>query len=260
MRQRQTSIVSLGGAEVARYKSFGRTTVLHGYDSCDTEQRMISINDPPATRDQRHAMVSSQLRTSAVSDTRVVTAMASVPREDFLPADAAVLAYRDTAIPLGHARAANTPLATGRLLTAAELEAGDRVLLIGAAGGYTAALLAGIVGHVTALEVDASLVAIARRALAATGNVTVAEGPLAGGYPANAPYDVLIVDGAVEQLPAALVAQVRVGGRVVTGLVERGILRLASGRKTPGGFGLQAFADRDCVVLPGFAQPQGFRF
>lgn len=221
---------------------------------------MLSVFDPPATRDQRHAMVASQLRTAGVSDPRVVAAMASVPREAFLPTDAAAIAYRDTAIPLGHARAANTPLATGRLLTAAELDGDDRVLLVGAAGGYTAALLAGIVARVTALESDAALLAIARRALAGTGNVEVVEGPLPEGWPANAPYDVLVVDGSVEELPTTLVEQVRVGGRVVTGLVEQGILRLAAGRRTPGGFGLQSFADIDCVRLPGFARPQGFRF
>lgn len=217
-------------------------------------------SDPARTRAERHAMVTSQLRTSAVSDPRVQLMMASVPREDFLPADAAVLAYRDRPIPLGLAREQNPPLATGRLLTAAELEARDRVLLVGATGGYTAALLAGIVAHVTALECDEALLAIARRALAATGNAAVVEGPLQAGYATGAPYDVLIVDGAVEELPAALIEQVRPGGRVVTGLVERGIRRLASGRRTPGGFGLHAFADYDCVVLPGFAQPPAFRF
>lgn len=221
---------------------------------------MMTSFDPISTRAQRHAMVSSQLRTNAVSDTRVVAAMASIAREDFLPADAAAVAYRDTAIPLGAGRAANSPLATGRLLTAAELNETDRVLLVGAAGGYTAAVLAGTVARVTALESDLALLAIARRALAATANVQVVEGFLHEGCPADAPYDVLIVDGAVAELPAALVAQVRVGGRVVTGLVERGVVRLAAGRKTAGGFGLQAFADSDCVVLPGFAQPQGFRF
>lgn len=220
---------------------------------------MTSV-DPVSTRAQRHAMVSSQLRTNAVSDPRVVAAMASIPREDFLPASAAAIAYRDTAIPLGLARWANTPLATGRLLTEAELEPTDRVLLIGAAGGYTAAVLAGMVAHVTALESDAALLSLARTALAATGNVAVVEGSLAAGHADGAPYDVLVIDGAVEELPAVLLDQVRVGGRVVSGLIERGVVRLVAGRKTAGGFGLHAFADADCVTLPGFAKPQAFRF
>ena len=220
----------------------------------------FALADPPRFRDERHAMVSSQLRTNAVSDTRVVAAMAIVPREDFLPPDAATIAYRDIAIPAGGGRAINPPLATARLLTAAELEGDDRVLLIGAAGGYTAAILAGIVAQVTAVESDPALLAIARHALASTGNVEVVEAPLRDGHPTHAPYDLLFVDGAIEELPAALIDQVRIGGRVVTGLIERGVLSLAVGRKTAGGFALQSFADSDCALLPGFARPQGFRF
>ena len=214
--------------------------------------------DPPATRAERHAMVSSQLRTNAVSDTRVVTAMASIPREDFLPAGAA--AYRDTAIPLGGGRSANPPLATARLLTQAELRSTDRVLLIGAAGGYAAAVLAELVAQVTAVESEASLLAIARAALAGMRNVSVVDASLTDGDPAGAPYDVLVIDGAVEAVPAALVDQLRAGGRVVSGLVENGVTRLAAGVKTAGGFGLTAFADSECVRLPGFARATGFRF
>ena len=216
--------------------------------------------DPIATRAMRHAMVTSQLRTNAVSDARVVAAMASIPREDFLPADARRLAYRDTVIPVGGGRAVNTPMATGRLLTQAELDPTDHVLLIGAAGGYTAAVLAELVARVTAVESDPALLAIAGAALADLANVTLIDAPLRDGAPAHAPYDVLIIDGAVEQLPAALLAQVRDGGRVASGVVEHGVTRLAAGRKTAGGFGLVPFADSECVALPGFAAPSGFRF
>lgn len=208
---------------------------------------------------QRQAMVTSQLRTTAVSDQRVIAAMASVPRETYLPADARPLAYRDTAIPLGDGRAANLPMATGRLLTEADLLPGDRVLLIGAAGGYTAALLADIVASVTAVEEAPALLTVARAALAHHARVTLVEAPLTVGAPDGAPYDVLVIDGAVEHLPDALLAQVREGGRVVTGLVDHGVTRLAAGRKTAG-FALQAFADSDCVTLPGFAIPKRFQF
>src|SRR3569623_3304878 len=108
----------------------------------------------------RHALVASQLRTNAVSDARVVAAMARVPREACLPGEVAALAYRDTAVPLAHGRAQNLPLATGKLLTAAELRADDRVLLIGAAGGYTAAVLADQVAEVVAVEVDPGLAGV----------------------------------------------------------------------------------------------------
>lgn len=208
----------------------------------------------------RHAMVASQLRTNAVSDARVVAAMTVVPREKFVPDEAAELAYRDTAVPLAHGRAQNLPIATGKLLTAAELRPGDRVLLIGAAGGYTAAVLADLVAEVVAVEVDPILASAARTALAPYPTVTLVEGALEAGHAAGAPYDVLIVDGAVEQLPDTLVAQVKVGGRVVAGLSDRGVSRLAYGRRSEGGFAIAPFADIDCVVLPGFARPRSFQF
>ncbi|MEG3173143.1 protein-L-isoaspartate O-methyltransferase [Sphingomonas sp. ZB1N12] len=210
----------------------------------------------------RHAMVASQLRTNAVNDQRVVAAMGRVPREAFMPADVRALAYRDATIPLGGGRYANLPMATGRLLTEAYLTATDRVLLIGAATGYTAAVLAEIVGSVVAVESDPALLAIARGALAGTGtgNVELVEAPMQDGHAAGAPYDVLIVDGAIETVPDALIAQVKSGGRVTAGIAERGLTRLASGRKTDGGFALAAFVDVECVGLPGFDAPKPFRF
>jgi len=207
----------------------------------------------------RHAMVASQLRTNAVSDQRIVAVMARVPREAFLPADVRGIAYRDTAVPLGGGRFQNVPIATGRLLTEAYLLPTDRVLLIGAAGGYTAAVLAGLVGQVVAVESDPALAALAREALADYSNVTLIEGPLEAGH-AGALYDVLVIDGAVEYVPETLVAQLDTDGRVVAGIADRGITRLASGRKTAGGFALLDFADIDCVSLPGFARPKTFTF
>lgn len=221
---------------------------------------MATDVSPQAFEAMRQAMVSSQLRTNAVNDPRVVLAMGRVARERFLPDEAREFAYRDTAIALGRARYLNVPMATGRLLTEAYLEAGDRVLLIGAASGYTAAVLAELVAHVVAVESDAALVAMARAALDGEGRVELVEGAMAEGWPKAAPYDVLVIDGAVEVVPDALLAQLRPGGRVVTGLVDRNVVRLASGRRSAGGFGLATFADIDCVVLPGFARPRGFSF
>lgn len=208
----------------------------------------------------RHAMVASQLRTNAVSDPRIVAVMAQVPREAFLPADVRGIAYRDTAVPLGRGRFQNVPIATGRLLTEAYLLPADRVLLIGAAGGYTAAVLAGLVGEVVAVESDPALAILAREALANYPNATLVEGPLEAGHEAAAPYDVLMIDGAIEHMPDALVAQLAVGGRAAAGIADRGITRLTSGRKTAGGFALLDFADIDCVSLPGFARPKTFTF
>lgn len=208
----------------------------------------------------RDVMVASQLRTNAVADPRVVAAMARVAREDFLPEAARALAYRDTAVPLGNGRFQNIPIATGRLLNEAALRTSDHVLLIGAAGGYTAAVLAMLVASVVAVEEDATLVAHGRMALRGLGNVTLVEAPLSHGHPEGAPYDVLILDGAVDSVPQKLIDQLGVGGRAVTGLVDRGVTRLAAGARSAGGFALRDFADIDCVPLPGFARPTGFTF
>jgi protein-L-isoaspartate(D-aspartate) O-methyltransferase len=208
----------------------------------------------------RHAMVASQLRTNAVNDVRVVEAMARVPREDFLPEEHRAIAYRDTLLPLAGGRRHNLPLATGRLLTVAEIRPADKVLLIGAAGGYAAALLADLANSVVAVEEEPSLAALARTALAAYANVELVEGPLAAGHAAEGPYDLIVVDGAAEELPATLLGQLETGGRVVTGLLDRGVTRLAAGRRTEGGFGLADFADIECAVLPGFERLRTFQF
>lgn len=208
----------------------------------------------------RNAMVASQLRTNAVNDPRVVEAMRDVAREDYLPEAHRAIAYRDTLLPLNGGRWHNSPLATGRLITEARVTATDKVLLIGAAGGYAASVLGRLAASVTAVEEDESLAGLATTALAGQGNVTVVKGPLAQGAAAEGPFDVLIIDGAVEHVPDALVAQLRPGARVTTGIVDRGVTRLASGRRTDGGFGLIDFADIECAVLPGFAAPKTFKF
>lgn len=201
----------------------------------------------------RAAMVESQLRTSDVDDPRVIAAMARVPREDFVPAERRAMAYVDRSIPLAGGRALNPPLATGRLLKEAQVEQGDRVLLIGAATGYSVALLSALGAKVTAVEVEDGPQLTAE-------NVVIMRGPLAAGAPDGAPYDILFIDGAVEQVPAALIAQLADGARVVTGLVERGVTRLCSGRVVSGVLGLVSLTDLEMVVLPGFAAPERFVF
>lgn len=216
--------------------------------------------DPADFGKMREAMVASQLRTNGVNDPRVVAAMARVPREAFVPESLRRLAYRDTAVSIAHGRAINLPIAIGKLLTQAQIGPLDRVLLVGAASGYTAAVVALLANTVVAVESDSALLEIARPALASYANVELVEGDLATGHAAGAPYDRLIVDGGVEHLPEALIGQLRPGGRAVTGLIDRGVTRLATGVRSEGGFGLTAFADIDCVALPGFSRPKAFTF
>lgn len=207
----------------------------------------------------RRAMVESQLRTTGVNDPRVVAAMAMVPRERFVPADWRALAYMDRPVPLGHGRELNLPEATGALLTAAEIRPSDRVLIVGAATGYTAAVVAEIALQVTALEENEALIGVGRDALAGSG-VELAQGPLNDGWSAGAPYDLIVVDGLIEQVPDILIEQLADGGRLACALLDRGASRLAIGRKSGSGFGLDLFADCDAVALPGFAKPKTFVF
>jgi len=201
----------------------------------------------------RTAMVESQLRTSDVDDQSVIAAMAHVAREDFVPAERRAMTYVDRPIPLGNGRALNPPLVVGRLLKEAQVKAGEKVLLIGAATGYSAALLAQMGAQVTAVEEEGG-------AEIAVAGVTVVRGALNAGAAAGAPYDVLFVDGAVAEVPAALVQQLADGARVVTGVVERGVTRLCSGRVVAGTVGLSSLTDIEMVVLPGFAAPETFVF
>ena len=208
----------------------------------------------------RRAMVESQLRTSDVNDPVLLEAILATPREVFLPEARRASAYIDRAVPLGGGRALNPPLATARLLVEADVKADDHVLLIGAASGYAAALLARLGCSVVAVEENAELAAQAQKALAGEARVSVERGPLAKGHAKGAPYDVLFIDGAVETLPDALIDQLKVGGRAVFASAERGVTRLCAGVRSAGGFGARVLVDSEAVILPGFSAPKGFTF
>lgn len=201
----------------------------------------------------RRAMVASQLRTTAVNDPRVVSAMGVVARERFVPEAQASLAYLDVAVPLGNGRALPAPMVLGRLLTEARVRFGERVLVIGASAGYAAAVAVELGAQVIALEEDA-------QGAATLPGVTAVQGPLDQGWAGGAPYDVILFDGAVEQVPALIVDQLADGGRVAAGIVENGVTRLAIGRKAGSGFGMTSFADAEVPILPGFAAPKAFTF
>ena len=200
-------------------------------------------------------MVDSQLRPVGVNDPAVIEAMAVVPRERFVPDEQKPLAYVDRSVPLGEGRALPAPAVLGRLLTALAALPGERALVVGASTGYSAAVLAAMGLQVTALESSAALASIAR------GNgVSVVEGPLAKGHGKDSSYDLILIDGAVEQIPETLVDQLVEGGRMGGAIVEQGITRLFIGRRVGGGFGFQPIADASTPVLPGFERPKAFTF
>lgn len=211
----------------------------------------------------RTAMIDSQLRPNGVNDSRVLAAFASVPRELFVPDRLKNLAYLDEDIELAPGRGLMEPLVFGNLVMRADLRPDDRVLLIGLAGGYEAAVIARLAGEVVAIEEAPELAVNAMEAMAAAhiGNVTVVTGPLTGGDPSRAPYDVLFLNGAAELLPAPLVEQLAEGGRFAGVIVDdMGVSRAASGRKAAGVLGTTAFLDAGVHALPGFSRPRPFRF
>ena len=205
----------------------------------------------------RRAMVASQLRTTGVSDARVVSAMGDLPRERFVPADKARIAYAELAVPIGEGRALNPPMVTGRLLTEAQVVPGDRALIIGAATGYTAALLDKLGAAVVAVEENDDLLAAGKMAFP---GATWVKGALAGGSKKGAPYSLVVLDGAVEEIPQALIDQLADGGRLVGAVIEDGVTRLVSGVRAGRSFGVKAFVDADTARLPGFARPVAFSF
>ncbi|GAA4037622.1 protein-L-isoaspartate O-methyltransferase [Sphingomonas rosea] len=204
----------------------------------------------------RRAMVDSQLRPQAVTDPLVVAAMAVVPRERFVPESAAASAYIDRIVPIGGGRSMSPPASLGRMLTELQCRQGERVLVIGAGTGYSAAVLADMGLIVTAVESDAALAA----RLGEVEGIEVVSGPLEQGAPDGAPYDIILVDGQVEQLPDALVEQLRIGGRIAACIVENGVPRLMTGTRSVHGFGLKSVADASMAPLPGFARPHAFTF
>ena len=203
----------------------------------------------------RRAMVDNQLRPEGVTDRGVLTAMGSVARERFVPESARALAYFDRSLRIAEGRSIMPPAALGRLLSELAPKVGERALVIGSGTGYSSAVLGEIGLDVVALESDESLAAVAGEA----GVETVAGNP-AKGHAAGAPYDLLLLDGAVEEIPEALIKQVRDGGRLAGAMVDRGVSRLVVGRVSGGVLGLRSLVDADVDPLPGFERPRAFTF
>jgi len=208
----------------------------------------------------RRTMVDNQLRPEAVTDRAVLAAMSSVERERFVPEHARALAYFDRPLRLDAGRAMMPPAALGRLLSELAPKAGERALIIGSGTGYSAALLGAIGLNVVALESDEALAAAARDAGVEDAGVETVVGDLAKGWTKEAPYDLILLDGAVEEIPAALVKQLRDGGRLAGAIVDRGVTRLVIGRVASGVLGLRSLADADVDTIPGFERPRAFTF
>ena len=182
----------------------------------------------------RRAMIDSQLRPQGVSDPAVLAAMGSVPREEFVPEAVRPLAYSDRPLDLGGGKAMMPPSALASLVTALEPRSGERALVVGSGNGYAARVLEAL-----GLKVDQAD---------------------AGGASAKSGYDVILIDGAVGEVPAGLADRLVPNGRLATGIDDNGVTRLAVGRVSAGVLGLRRFADSEVPVLPGFSRPRAFTF
>ncbi len=216
----------------------------------------------------RTKMVDNQLRTQSVTDYDVLAAMSAVPREAFLPPAMRPLAYIDSDLLVsaagsdGPSRYMMEPAPLARLVQLAELAPSDVVLVVGCGTGYSAAVLARLANSVVALEQDAELAARASETLTAleVDTVAVVTGSLEAGYPSEAPYDVIFVDGAVEVVPPALTEQLKDGGRLVA-VVGYGRSAAATlFRRSGGDIGSRVAFDADIQPLPGFRRPKAFVF
>ena len=203
----------------------------------------------------RRTMVDNQLRPQGVTDRGVLAAMGKVERERFAPDDAKPLAYFDRALKIGEGRSMMPPAALGRLLSEAAPLPGQRALVIGSGTGYSPAILREIGVDVVALESDESLAALANQA-----GVDTVVGELAQGWSKGAPYDLILLDGAVEEVPVALGKQLAPEGVLTGALVDRGVTRLIVGTSAGNSIGWRSIADSDVEPLPGFERPRAFTF
>ena len=203
----------------------------------------------------RASMVDTQLRPEGVNFPPVVEAMAAVAREEFVAPEARPLAYIDRTVPMGAGRLMNGPVVLGKLLTEMTPLSGERALVVGCGTGYSVTVLRAMGLNVIGLESSPELASRAR-----ANGVDVVEGPLEAGWEKGAPYELILVDGAIEHIPDAIVAQLTGHGRLGAALIDKGITRLVVGRRAGEGFGLHSMADSGAAALPGFSKPRTFTF
>jgi protein-L-isoaspartate(D-aspartate) O-methyltransferase len=209
---------------------------------------------------QRANMVATQLRTNDVTDTRLIKAILSVPREDFVPAALVPLAYMEGCISLGKGRVLLDLRSFGKMTQLAAIGPSDRVLDVGCGTGYSTAVLAQLAAQVTGLEQEREFAEIATTQLRGSANVEIACSKMSDGLPAKAPFDVIFLNGAVESAPFTLTEQLADGGRLVC-IVKDG----AAGHarlfvKEGSAIGERDAFDAQLPVLPGFEKVRSFAF
>lgn len=209
---------------------------------------------------RRTTMVDTQVRPSDVTRFPIIEAMLTVPREEFVPADRREVAYMGENVDLGGGRVVLDPRTLAKMLEAADIQPDEMVLDIGAGYGYSSALAAHLAEAVIALEEVPELAREAERALGEAGadNVAVVEGPLAEGAAKHGPYDVILVQGAVQHVPAAITDQLKDGGRIVALRQEGALGVVRVGYRIDGQTNWRFAFNAGAPVLPGFEASRAF--
>ncbi len=210
----------------------------------------------------RSHMIDCQLRPNEVNDERLIAAINNIPREQFVPKNKRAVAYVDEDLEIAPGRYLMEPVIFARLLKAADIQETDLVLDIGCATGYSAAVIAGLADAVVALEADQALCSSAEKKLAELDimNSAVVQGELAKGVAKQGPYDVIVIEGAVEEVPGSLIKQLKEGGRLVCVLLEGGVGRGHMITMNEGLAVTQTLFDAQVPLVPGFEKEQGFVF
>ncbi|MFY0679323.1 MAG: protein-L-isoaspartate O-methyltransferase [Thalassovita sp.] len=209
---------------------------------------------------RRTMMVDTQIRPSDVTKFPIIDAMLSVPREEFVPGNKVETAYVGENIELGDGRVVLEPRTLAKVLDALDIQADELVLDLGAALGYSSAVIARMAEAVVALEEDESMAEDAQATLSRVGadNVIVHVGPLAQGAPEHGPYDVIVVEGAAEQVPDAILDQLKDGGRIGCLLVAGSLGTVKIGYKIDGDINWRFAFNAGAPVLPGFEATHAF--
>jgi protein-L-isoaspartate(D-aspartate) O-methyltransferase len=202
----------------------------------------------------RDNMIESQVRPNGVTDQRILSAMATLAREDFVPETRRAVAYADDDVEIAPGRVMIEAMALARLVQLAEIKPEDKVLHIGAASGYGTAVIAALAQSVVALECDGTLAALCRRSSAPLANVQVVEGSLELGSPRNGPYDAVVVEGRVAEIPQPLLSQLADGGRLVAVVGESDMAKAQVWTAHGGKAAVRQAFDAAVAELPGFAR------
>jgi protein-L-isoaspartate(D-aspartate) O-methyltransferase len=222
-----------------------------------TERMSLAMTDFAA---RRTMMVDTQVRPSDVTKFPIIDAMLSVPRELFVPREQAEAAYISENVPIAPGRVVLEPRTLGKLLDALNIEGDELVLDIGAGYGYSSALVAQMAEAVIAVEEDESLSGEAQTILSEQGadNVVLHVGPLTDGAPQHGPYDAILIQGGVEQVPDSLLEQLKDGGRIGCVFMEGALGVVRIGYKIDGDITWRFAFNASAPVLPGFAKEAVF--